>query len=615
MSIRVASLITMIFILSVPHGVLAQKLLSPKASLKKAWATALKDSPLPTDTSQNQLQKAFQFRLGGEPLDGVSANPTQDIQELRAMVSRAEGDHAYWLSKVAPDDFEQRYQVFLWHIEAAGNVSREEAKKQLRKQLGIPEDKTDDRPEKEIGDRYWNTTIREADVAARLKQSSQVLQSLRSALQQASSQFSSQELGRYSSTVWKNAFESSGGGGLFPPSKKALDAMSADDIDKARSALTNADRQLALELLRGQLQMIRSTSSNPQMSAVFESEIRKLIKGSDDIWAPGANPSDDSDPEFRGRLTNEFPKDFSSPDYPLLQPVANTSTFRDRQALAYKVDEELQEIAGMLAKGKIAPERFETYYERLTAQRKALGDVGNETVVKLSHYSEEALDFIDSLEVLPNPTKLLNNAASVITGYDELEGRFISADEIELRESELASELLHNAGTVVGGGVARNSLKAFNKLRALKTARATNTASVLLSAPQKIKNVVVRSADEVNDTFRKRGYRPPYAGSRVREFQTTQELKFLRVHGNENQARSWIMRTEEIKGLSPKQIQDKYSLPEFPTFVSEVRVPPQTRMRMGKAASQEGWGGGGGMQYELLDKIDNSFFGTPTPLQ
>jgi filamentous hemagglutinin len=115
--------------------------------------------------------------------------------------------------------------------------------------------------------------------------------------------------------------------------------------------------------------------------------------------------------------------------------------------------------------------------------------------------------------------------------------------------------------------------------------------------------------------------RLPYdSSSRAREIVLTRETVFVRVHGEGNQPRSWLMRPEDLKdangkNLTPQQIKDKFALPELPKYVSDVRVPPNTRLRVGTAAAQEGWGAGGGTQYELKERVPETAFENKRPLE
>jgi hypothetical protein len=126
----------------------------------------------------------------------------------------------------------------------------------------------------------------------------------------------------------------------------------------------------------------------------------------------------------------------------------------------------------------------------------------------------------------------------------------------------------------------------------------------------------VMSADEANAPHVAAGNRPPYAkGTVARDVVTNEEAKFVRVHGETNQARSWMMREEEIRGLSPGQIQEKFALPEPPSYVSDVNVPAGTKIRVGTVGAQEGWGSGGGVQYELQQRLPPSAFTNRRPLK
>lgn len=117
------------------------------------------------------------------------------------------------------------------------------------------------------------------------------------------------------------------------------------------------------------------------------------------------------------------------------------------------------------------------------------------------------------------------------------------------------------------------------------------------------------TAEQANAPHVAAGRHPPYApGTGVRDIVLTRERNFVRVHGEGNQARSWLVRAEEIDGLSPAQIRDKLALPETPTMISDVRVPAGTHLRVGTVGKQEGWGNGGGVQYELLDRIPSDSF-------
>ncbi len=135
----------------------------------------------------------------------------------------------------------------------------------------------------------------------------------------------------------------------------------------------------------------------------------------------------------------------------------------------------------------------------------------------------------------------------------------------------------------------------------------TQTASNS-TQPWKYENradVTQRTADDVNSVDFDNGYKPPYKpGTQVTEFTVKSDDKFVRVHGEDNAARPWMMRKEAVEGLTAEQIQRKYSLPSKPQFMSDVDVPAGTRMRTGKVETNfelQGGGGNGATQYEWLD--------------
>jgi hypothetical protein len=123
------------------------------------------------------------------------------------------------------------------------------------------------------------------------------------------------------------------------------------------------------------------------------------------------------------------------------------------------------------------------------------------------------------------------------------------------------------------------------------------------------------SAVEANAPHVAASRRPPYAaGTRARDIVLQQPREFVRVHGEGNQGRSWLMRREEIEGLTAAEIRDRFALPELPSYVSDVHVPAGARLRVGTAAEQAGWGHGGATQYELLDRLPESAFTNQRPL-
>lgn len=131
-------------------------------------------------------------------------------------------------------------------------------------------------------------------------------------------------------------------------------------------------------------------------------------------------------------------------------------------------------------------------------------------------------------------------------------------------------------------------------------------------------DVKQRTAEDVNADHAANGNLPPYkSGTQVVEYTTKETDQFVRVHGEGNQARSWMMRKEAIEGLTAEQIQRKYSLPFKPTLISDIEVPAGTRIRTGKVEANfeiQGGGGQGATQHELLNRLDEKHFTNKRPL-
>jgi hypothetical protein len=81
-------------------------------------------------------------------------------------------------------------------------------------------------------------------------------------------------------------------------------------------------------------------------------------------------------------------------------------------------------------------------------------------------------------------------------------------------------------------------------------------------------------------------------------FETAAESKFVRVHPEGNPKGSWVVREGEIRGLTPIEIRDKLNLPQVPTHITEVHVPPGTKMTRGITNFNE-WEG-----YTAVERLE-----------
>ena len=126
------------------------------------------------------------------------------------------------------------------------------------------------------------------------------------------------------------------------------------------------------------------------------------------------------------------------------------------------------------------------------------------------------------------------------------------------------------------------------------------------------------SADDVNNWWKiEMGYdNPPYKpGTTVNEIKLTQKTTFVRVYDGEisGQFGGWVMKAKDIQGLTPSQIQDKFALPSTPKYITDVVLPEGTVIREGVVNPLEGWGTGGGIQYDLMGQRIGEFV-NPRPL-
>lgn len=92
--------------------------------------------------------------------------------------------------------------------------------------------------------------------------------------------------------------------------------------------------------------------------------------------------------------------------------------------------------------------------------------------------------------------------------------------------------------------------------------------------------------------------------------ETSGKEHFVRLYRNpKGKVGQWIAKYDDIKRLTPKQIQEKFALPDTPTHIADVDVPKGTRLRAGTVNPIEGWGNGDGQQFDFIGNyIDRELF-------
>lgn len=66
------------------------------------------------------------------------------------------------------------------------------------------------------------------------------------------------------------------------------------------------------------------------------------------------------------------------------------------------------------------------------------------------------------------------------------------------------------------------------------------------------------------------------------------------------------MKAEDIQGLTPMQIQEKFALPQTPRYVGEVSLQKGSVLRMGEVNPLFGRKGGG-VQFDLMGQFIGDF--------
>lgn len=150
----------------------------------------------------------------------------------------------------------------------------------------------------------------------------------------------------------------------------------------------------------------------------------------------------------------------------------------------------------------------------------------------------------------------------------------------------------------------------------------TGQANALVerSLPPGVRRVGSDSADRLNREVLRQDptFATPYVpGSRAMLIETREPIQFVRYYvqdpNSSKQIGTWMMRSDDAVGLSPEQVASKFALPQVPTHIVDVTVPPGHQLRATVAndvnifpdRSLGGNGGGGGVQFELLTKPEN----------
>lgn len=107
--------------------------------------------------------------------------------------------------------------------------------------------------------------------------------------------------------------------------------------------------------------------------------------------------------------------------------------------------------------------------------------------------------------------------------------------------------------------------------------------------------------------------KPPFKeGTKVAVFEADGKMEFVRIYKETPKADNMVGRfmalADDVKGLTPQQLKDKFDLPELPTHIAKVSPPEGTNIAVGIVEKGNFGGQGKGTQFYSFDKPKDSWF-------
>jgi hypothetical protein len=115
------------------------------------------------------------------------------------------------------------------------------------------------------------------------------------------------------------------------------------------------------------------------------------------------------------------------------------------------------------------------------------------------------------------------------------------------------------------------------------------------------RHIATESAAVANLEFKQPAY---LRGTMTYTYSSPQPQHFLRVHDVDNKSGRWLVRQQDIAGLTPLEVKNKLNIPNIPTYFSEVAVPPGVKLRKGRIGPNRYGTGSGTMQFQVIKKED-----------
>jgi len=211
-----------------------------------------------------------------------------------------------------------------------------------------------------------------------------------------------------------------------------------------------------------------------------------------------------------------------------------------------------------------------------------------------------------------------NDTAGMVAGMVASGGTAKGLNGIEAEANKLAKPKLGDVGDggdavlndADGPVVKEGSIEQLSEIEYKELTGYEYLDTQLGNLKDKVKLNQYQSAESVNDWWANNGYdRPPYTPKTVVQDITLDcDTIFVRVYdGNISGLRGgWVMCAEDIKGLTPEQIQQKFALPSTPKYIGEVKLKAGSNIRMGEVNPNYGFNGGG-IQFDLKGQYIGEF--------
>lgn len=206
-------------------------------------------------------------------------------------------------------------------------------------------------------------------------------------------------------------------------------------------------------------------------------------------------------------------------------------------------------------------------------------------------------------------SKSLGNVFENKSQYSMSNGIRVSLNQFDNQADNIGAKVASK------NSIQENYLKVINETSNISTNKIEGKISSATKGVSKADNfTTIRkvTAEETNSWWKNvMGYdNPPYKpGTMVEKIKLTKDTTFVRVYDGEVSGMygGWVMKAEDIAGLTPKQIQDKFALPSLPKYMADVKLTEGTTIRKGIVNPLEGWGNGGGIQYDLMGQRVGEF--------